>query len=73
MITSETVSVHTDLEGFEMQTKSQKEIIHHYTRAVCKVHVLTLLPQVRTLWRCGDRLFFKVSPLARDVILTILH
>jgi hypothetical protein len=31
-------------------------------RAVCKVHGLTLLLRVGTLWRCGDGLFFEVSP-----------
>jgi hypothetical protein len=32
-----------------------------------------LLLQVRTLWRCGDSLFFKVPPLASDALLTTLH
>jgi hypothetical protein len=42
-------------------------------RAVCKVHELTLLLQVRTLWRCGDSLFFEVPPLASNALLTTLH
>jgi hypothetical protein len=42
-------------------------------RAVWKVHGLTLLLQVRTLWRCDDGLFFKVPPLASDALLTTLH
>jgi hypothetical protein len=25
------------------------------------------------LWRCGDGLFFEVSPLASDALLTTLH
>jgi hypothetical protein len=41
-------------------------------RAICKVYGLTLLLQVRTLWRCSDGLFFKVPPLASDA-LTMLH
>jgi hypothetical protein len=40
------------------------------TRAVCKVHGLTLLLRVGTLWRCGDGLFFEVPPLASDALLT---
>jgi hypothetical protein len=39
--------------------------------AVCKDRGLTLLHRVRTLWRCGDGLFFEVPPLARR--LTTLH
>jgi hypothetical protein len=46
---------------------------HSYTRAVCKVHGLTLLLQIGTLWRCGDGLFFEVLPLASDALLTTLH
>jgi hypothetical protein len=42
-------------------------------RAVWKVRGLTLLIRVGTLWRCGDGLFFKVSPLASDALLTTLH
>jgi hypothetical protein len=42
-------------------------------RAVCKVHELTLLLWVGTLWRCGDSLLFKVPPLASDALLTTLH
>jgi hypothetical protein len=37
-------------------------------RVVCKVHGFTLLLRVRTLWRCGDSLFFEVSPLASDAL-----
>jgi hypothetical protein len=33
-------------------------------RAVWKVRGLTSLLRVRTLWRCGDGLFFEVPPLA---------
>jgi hypothetical protein len=44
-----------------------------YTRAVCKVHGLTLLLRVGTLWRCSDGLFFEVPPLASDALLTTLH
>jgi hypothetical protein len=44
-----------------------------FTRAVCKVRGLTLLLRVRTLWRCGDGLFFKVPPLASDALLTTLR
>jgi hypothetical protein len=44
-----------------------------YTKAVWKVHGLTLLLRVRTLWRCGDRLFFESPPLASDSLLTTLH
>jgi hypothetical protein len=43
------------------------------TRAVCKVHGLTLLLCIGTLWRCGDGLFFKVPPLESDALLTVLH
>jgi hypothetical protein len=28
---------------------------------------------IGTLWRCGDGLFFEVSPLASDALLTTLH
>jgi hypothetical protein len=42
-------------------------------RAVCKVHGLTLLLRVGTLWRCSDGLFFEVLPLASDALLTMLH
>jgi hypothetical protein len=38
-----------------------------------KVCGLTLLLQVRTMWRCGDSLFFKVPPLASSTLLTTLH
>jgi hypothetical protein len=50
-------------------------LTHYYytTRAVWKIWGLTLLPRVRTLWRCGDGLFFEVSPLASDTLLTTLH
>jgi hypothetical protein len=43
------------------------------SRAVWKVRGLTLLLRVGTLWRCGDGLFFEVSPLAIDALLTTLH
>jgi hypothetical protein len=43
------------------------------TRAVCKVRGLTLLLQVDSLWRCGDGLFFELSPLASDALLTTFH
>jgi hypothetical protein len=39
------------------------------TRAVLKVRGLTLLFRVGTLWKCGDCLFFKVTPLASDALL----
>jgi hypothetical protein len=42
-------------------------------RAIRKVHGLTLLFQVGTLWRFSDGLFFEVPPLARDALLTTLH
>jgi hypothetical protein len=32
-----------------------------------------LITQVGTSWRCGDVLFFKVLPLARNALLTMLH
>jgi hypothetical protein len=41
--------------------------------AVCKFRGLTLLLRVRTLWRCGDSLFFEVPPLASDAIPKTLH
>jgi hypothetical protein len=44
-----------------------------YTRAVRKVHGLTLLLRVGTLWRCGHGLFFEVLPLTSDALLTALH
>jgi hypothetical protein len=43
--------------------------IYIYMRAVWKVHRLTLLLRVETLWRCGDGLFFEVPPLASDALL----
>jgi hypothetical protein len=42
-------------------------------RTIWKVRGLTLLLRVGTLWRCGDGLFFEVSPLASDALLTTLH
>jgi hypothetical protein len=42
-------------------------------RAVLKVRGLILLLRVRTLWRCGDGLFFEIPPLARDEFLTTFH
>jgi hypothetical protein len=44
-----------------------------YMRAICKVCGLTLLLWVRTLWKCGDSLFFKVPPLAINALLAMLH
>jgi hypothetical protein len=43
------------------------------TRAICKLCGLTFLFQVRTLWRCGDGLFFEVPPFTSDALLTMLH
>jgi hypothetical protein len=43
------------------------------TSGVWKVHGLTLLLRVGTLWRCGDGLFFEVPPLASDALLTTPH
>jgi hypothetical protein len=42
-----------------------------YKRAVWKVCGLTLLLQVRTLWRYGDGLNFEVPPLASDAFLSM--
>jgi hypothetical protein len=42
-------------------------------RDILKVHGPMLLLQVRTLWRCGDGLFFKVPPLVSNTLLTMLH
>jgi hypothetical protein len=42
-------------------------------RAVWKVRELKSLLRVRTLWRCGDGLFFEVPPLVSDALLTTLH
>jgi len=39
------------------------------TGTIWKVCGLTLLLQVRTLWRCSDSLFFKVTPLESNVLL----
>jgi hypothetical protein len=47
--------------------------ISAYTRAICKVHGLTLLLWVWTLWGCGDSLIFELPPLASDALLTTLH
>jgi hypothetical protein len=44
-----------------------------YTKADSKVHGLTLLLRVGTLWTCGDGLFFELPPLASDTLLTTLH
>jgi hypothetical protein len=41
--------------------------------AVCKLRGLTFLLPVGTLWRCGDGLFFEVTPLASDALLTTLY
>jgi hypothetical protein len=43
------------------------------TKANCKIRGLILLLRVGTLWRCGDGLFFEVSPLSSDALLTTLH
>jgi hypothetical protein len=43
------------------------------TKAVCKVRGLNLLLRTGTLWRCGDGLFFQVSPLPSDALLATLH
>jgi hypothetical protein len=43
------------------------------TRAVWKVRELNILLRVGTLWRFGDGLFFEVSPLASDALLTTPH
>jgi hypothetical protein len=56
-----------------------KKVINNFyiasgsTRAVCKVRGLTVLLRVRTLWRCGDGLFFEIPPLASDALLATLH
>jgi hypothetical protein len=42
-------------------------------RAICKVHGLTLLLWVRTLWRWIHSLFFEVPPSASDALLMTLH
>jgi hypothetical protein len=39
-------------------------------KAVWKFRGLAVLLRVRTLWRCGDGLFFEVPPLASDALLT---
>jgi hypothetical protein len=39
---------------------SVEEMRSAYTRAVWKVHGLTLLLRIGSLWRCGDGLFFEV-------------
>jgi len=49
------------------------EMVYGNMRAVWKVHRLTLLLQVRTLWGCSDGLFFEVPPLASNALLTTLH
>jgi hypothetical protein len=43
------------------------------TRAILKVRAITLLLGVGTLWRCGDGLFFEITPLTSDALLTTLH
>jgi hypothetical protein len=43
------------------------------TTVVCKVHILTLLLRVGTLWRCDDSFFFEVPPLASDILLIMLY
>jgi hypothetical protein len=44
-----------------------------YMRAVSKVCGFTLLLRVKTLWGCGDGLFFEVPPLASDALRRTLH
>jgi hypothetical protein len=61
MKTSETIILPVVL--YESETWSLS-LIEKNMMAVCKVRGLTLL-RVGTLWRCGDGLFFEVSPLAR--------
>jgi hypothetical protein len=51
------------------QSPSKPDSHKIFMRVICKVHGLTLLLQVRTLWRCGDSLFFEVPPLASDALL----
>jgi hypothetical protein len=43
------------------------------TEAVWKFRGITLLFRLEILWRCGDGLFFEVSPLAGDAVLPTLH
>jgi hypothetical protein len=43
------------------------------TRAIRKVHGLTLLLQVRTFWRYGDDLFFELPPMVSNALLKMLH
>jgi hypothetical protein len=54
-------------------TSRYETVLSIITRAICKVHGLTLLLQVGTLWRWGHCLFFKVLPLASNTLLTTLH
>jgi hypothetical protein len=42
-------------------------------KAFYKVHELTLLLWVGTLWRCSAGLFFKVPPLASVALLTMVQ
>jgi hypothetical protein len=57
----------------DMENKKQYQVKITNTRAVRKLCGLTLLLRVGTSWRCGDGLFFEVSPLASDALLTKLH
>jgi hypothetical protein len=50
---------------FSVSFLTGKKIMKFEWRAVCKVHGLTLLLQVGTLWRCRDSLFLKVPPLGK--------
>jgi hypothetical protein len=50
-----------------------QKFLKPYKKAVLKFPELTFLLQVGILWRCGDGLFFKVSPLASGALLTKLH
>jgi hypothetical protein len=42
-------------------------------RAVSRVHGLSSLLRIGTLWKFGDGLFFEVPPLASNALLTTLH
>jgi hypothetical protein len=60
-------------EWVELYLHSPNTTSCHGTRAVCKARGLPLLLRVRTLWRCGDGLFFEVPHLASNALLTTLH
>jgi hypothetical protein len=44
-----------------------------FAKIVWKVRGLTLLLRIRTLWRCGNGLFFELPPLASDPLITTLY